>query len=321
MTEQYLRKVRLIIGGSANTGVASDPNAGIDLSEMHIVFQVKNATSQSLKSAHITIYNLSSATANQIQNEFTRIELSAGYGDQLGLIFQGEVAIVRNGKLNATDTFVDIIAQDGDTAYNYAVSNRTLAKGWTPDTLYGAMLQDLQPYGVTAGYKPAFSTESASRGRACYGMTRDYLRDLAEQQGCEWGIEDGKLNFIPSNSYIRGEAFVLNAQSGLIGTPTQTTGGIEITSLLNAQIKAGGQVRIDNASLATETIRKQLSVQTPQLVAGTDRDGSYKALLVEHSGDTRGQEWYTRMICVAVDPTAAFPLVGPALLAVPDGGG
>ena len=27
-------------------------------------------------------------------------------------------------------------------------------------------------------------------------MTRDYLRDLAAQQKCEWGIEDGTLNYL-----------------------------------------------------------------------------------------------------------------------------
>jgi hypothetical protein len=152
---------------------------------------------------------------------------------------------------------------------------------------------------------------------ACYGMTRDHLRNLAEQQGCEWSIEDGKLNFVKLSSFLPGEAVVLNAASGLIGTPTQTTGGIEITSLLNAQIKAGGQVKIDNASLTTQTIRQQIAGQTPQLVAGTDKDGSYKALCVEHTGDTRGLEWYTKMICLAVDPTVAIPLGGPTLLAVP----
>lgn len=320
MTQQYLRKVRLIVGGTSAPGIAANPDAGIDLSDLHIRFVVKNATAQSLKQATITIYNLSANTANQIQNEFTRIELSAGYGDEVALIFKGEIAIVRNGRLNAADTFVEIIAQDGDAAYNYSVSNRALAKGWTPDQMYGALLQDLSGFGITAGYKPDFTGESASRGMACYGMTRDYLRNLAEQQGCEWGIEDGKLNFIPITGFAPGEAFVLNAASGLIGTPTQTTGGIEITSLLNARIKAGGQVHIDNASLTTQTVRQQIAGETPQLVAGTDKDGAYKALLVAHVGDTRGPEWYTKMICVAADGTG-FPLVGPARFAVPDGGG
>jgi hypothetical protein len=317
MTEQYLRTIKLIVGGSQAPGIAANPNAAIDLSQLHITFEVRNATTQSLKFAKIMIYNLADETANSIQNEFTRVELSAGYGDDAGMIFQGQIAIVKRGKLNATDTFVEITAQDGDAAYNFAVSNRTLAKGWTAEHLYDALLQDMAPYGITAGYKPPFTSSAASRGKACYGMVRDYLRDLADQQGCEWNIEDGRLNFVPLTSYVPGQAIVLTSDTGMIGTPTQTTGGIEVRSLLNSLIKAGGQIVIDNSSLSTMTIKNQITGQAPQLVAGKDKEGHYKALCVSHRGDTRGQDWYTYMICLAVDPTAAIPLGGPTLLAVP----
>lgn len=317
MNEQYLRNIKLLVGGSQTPGVAANPNAAIDLSQLHITFEVRNATTQALKFAKILIYNLADETANTIQNEFTRVELSVGYGDDVGLIFQGQIAIVKRGKLNATDTFVEITAQDGDAAYNHSVSNRTLAKGWTPDQLYGALLQDLQAYGITAGYKPTFTSFAAARGMACYGMTRDYLRDLASQQGCEWSIEDGKLNFLPLTSYMPGQAVVLNSATGMIGTPIQTTGGIEVRCLLNPLIKAGGQIAIDNSSLATMNQRTPILGQPIKVVAGTDRDGRYKALCVSHRGDTRGQEWYTEIIGLAVDPTAAIPLGGPTLLAVP----
>ena len=321
MTQQYLRRVKLVVGGSAYPGVTNNPAPAIDLSELHIIFEVGNATAQTLKYARIKIYNLSDETANQIQNEFTRVELSAGYGDDIGLIFQGQIAIVKHGKLNATDTFLEIFAQDGDAAYNFAVTNKTLSAGWTPDQLHSSLLQDLEPYGIKQGYKPPFKGASAFRGRACYGMTRDYLRDLAEQQGCEWSIEDGRLNFVPLSSFIPGEAVVLNNDSGLIGTPTQTTGGIEIRCLLNARIKSGCQVQIANSALATMNQRQPILGQGIHVVAGIDRDGAYKALFVQHRGDTRGQDWYTSMICLAVDPTAAIPLGGPTLLAVPEGGG
>ena len=320
MSQQYLRGCKLLVGGSDQAG--ADPTAGLDLSEMHIVFEVENgAVGGMFKHARITVFNLKEETANTIQQEFTRVELSAGYGDDLALIFQGSICIVRHGKLNATDTFLEIVAQDSDTALNFATSNRTLAAGWTPDQLHGALLQDMAPFGISAGYKPTFTGESAFRGKACYGMTREFLSALADQQGCDWNIEDGKLNFIPQTGVLPGEAFVLNTASGLIGTPCQTTGGIEIRCLLNPRIRAGGQVKIDNTSLATMNLRTVPLGQNPgQVVAGTDKDGAYKALVVRHEGDTRGQQWYTSMICLAVDPTAAVPLGGPTLVAVPDGG-
>jgi hypothetical protein len=319
VSQQYLRRVKLLVGGSDQAG--TDPTAGLDLSDMHIVFEVENgAVGGMLKHARVNVFNLKDETANTIQKEFTRVELSAGYGDdEPALIFQGSICIVRHGKLNATDTFLEIVAQDSDSAYNFATSNRTLATGWTPDQLHAALLQDLAPFGIGAGNKPVFTTEAAARGKVCYGMTRDFLSTLAAQQGCDWNIEDGKLNFIPQTGVLPGEAFVLTTDSGLIGTPCQTTGGIEIRCLLNPRIRAGGQVKIDNASLATTNLRTVPLGQSPgQVVAGKDTDGAYKALVVRHEGDTRGQQWYTSMICLAVDPTAAVPLGGPTLVAVPE---
>ncbi|MBT2142676.1 MULTISPECIES: hypothetical protein [unclassified Rhodanobacter] len=315
MTQQYLRKVRLIVGGTTAPGVATNPDDGIDLSELHIRFQVRNTTAQTLKRAEIRIYNLNQDTARKIQNEFTRVELSAGYGDEVGLIFQGQIAQIQVGRENATDSYVHIFAQDGDAAYNFATTNRTLAKGWTPDQLYSALLQDLSSFGVTAGYKPDFSTESASRGMACYGMTRDHLRNLAEQQGCEWSIEDGKLNFVKLSSFLPGEAVVLNSASGMIGTPEMTIQGLVVRSLLNSNIKSGGQIKIDNASIAS--LKINIPYAGNEVVPGTDADGYYTSRVVQHVGDTRGLEWYTSMICVAVDGTA--PAVGPTIVDVPNG--
>jgi hypothetical protein len=315
MTQQYLRTVKLIVGGSQTPGIVSNPNAAIDLSELHIRFMVRNTTAQTLKRAEIRIWNLSDDTARRIQNEFTRVELSAGYGDDAGLIFQGQIAQIMVGKENATDTYVDIFAQDGDAAYNFSVSNRTLAKGWTPDQLHGALLQDLAPYGITSGYKPPFTSSAASRGKACYGMTRDHLRDLANQQGCEWNIEDGKLNFVPLTSYVAGRAVVLNSGTGMIGTPKMTIQGLVVRSLLNSNIKSGGQIKIDNASIATLTIK--IPYAGLDVAPGTDADGSYTSRVVQHIGDSRGQEWYTDMICVAVDGTA--PASGPTVVDVPNG--
>jgi hypothetical protein len=49
MTQQYLRTVKLIVGGSQTPGIVSNPNAAIDLSELHIRFMVRNTTAQTLK--------------------------------------------------------------------------------------------------------------------------------------------------------------------------------------------------------------------------------------------------------------------------------
>lgn len=311
MTRQYIRQVKLVIGQAGGEA--------IDLSQLHIKFTVRNATVETLKQADIRIYNVADETAKKIQNEYTRVELHAGYGDNVGLIFQGQVAMVKRGKENATDSYVDVFGQDGDRAYNNAYLNTSLAKGWTPDDYYNAMMTAAKAYDIQPGFRPTFIGNPATRGAACYGMLRDHMRAFAETQGCEWNIEDGKLNLVPKTSYIPAQVPVINAGTGMVGTPVQTIQGIEVQCLLNPMVKAGGQIQIDNASLATQVQRPnyQPGGSAPLPPAGTDADGFYKALCVTHTGDTRGQPFYTYIIGVAVDGTA--PLTGPTLTAVPDG--
>ena len=121
MTQQWIRRVSLIVGDATGKG--------LDLSELHVSFRTFSATTQSPKRSTIRVYNVKDATARTIQNEFTQVFLQAGYGDNFGLIFSGAIKQARKGRENATDTFIDLIAADGDEAYNWSVANTTLAAG------------------------------------------------------------------------------------------------------------------------------------------------------------------------------------------------
>jgi hypothetical protein len=43
------------------------------------------------------------------------------------------------------------------------------------------------------------------------------------------------------------------------------------------------------------------------VVPPLNSDGLFKALNVVRIGDTRGNEWYSRCVCISVDPTAIPP--------------
>lgn len=308
MTQQYLRQLSVVVGNA---------NEAYDFSNLHCKFQVKNGDVQTLKSADLTIYNLSADTAARIfQNEFTTLQISAGYPGNMGMIFSGQIAMVRNGKESSTDTFINIQAQDGDQAFNWARSNWTLQSGYTPNDLYNRLLQDLAPYGITAGYKPNFTGNPSVDAFACYGMTRDQLRNFANSQKARWNIENGQLNVLPISGVYPGAVPLITPGSGLIGTPEQTLGGIIVKCLLNPNIRAGGQINLGNSLInqLSSTNANQNAVSVPSLAGA----GGYKALQVIHDGDNRGNVWYTTNLCVAVDGTA--PLTGPAILQVPDNG-
>ncbi|AFC85924.1 phage protein [Frateuria aurantia] len=309
--QQYLRQVQLVIGTPGGPAV--------DVSDLRVTFNVRSASVETLKSANIRIFNLAKATASKVLNEFTYIELHAGYPNNMGMIFRGEICQVKYGRdQNMVDTVTEILAQDADTAYNQAVISKTLAKGWTYEDQFSALMRPLNKYGVNPGFSPSRTNSPAPRGITMYGMVRDEMRILAEDMDCDWIMEDGFLHLIPSDGYIPGNVPVINGMTGMVGIPMQTIEGIEVQCLLNPLVKAGGAVKLNNAEIAKAANRVPTNTTNGlQPVAGLDADGFYRVACVTHTGDTRGQQFYTYIIGYSVDPNQARPMVGPSVTAVP----
>jgi len=308
--QQYGRKISLLVG--------TDSSA-LDLSAFRIKFTVRRGDYQTPNSLDVRVYNVSSNTANLITKEFSRVVLSAGYdGGNFGLLFDGTLKQKRTGRESATDTYLDLTAADGDEAYNFSVMALSLAAGATPANSIEAFVQAMTPHGVNKGYIPQLNQSGSVRGKVFYGMTRDELRDFANQNGCGWSIQDGKLTVIPLRGYIPGEVPVLSSATGLIGIPEQTQQGINMRVLLNPTIKIGQTVKLDNTTVnqmrfgldqGSQAQNQALSQQVK-----TNVDGLYYVMCADHYGDTRGNEWFTDLICLAVDATITQNVQGQAAI-------
>ena len=271
---QYLRKCSLIVAGM---------DQGLDLSGLRIRFSVKRSDAQTPNAAEIRVYNLAPNTARQIRDEFTRVILQAGYEENFGVIFDGDIKQVKFGREGGTDTYVDIAAGDGDAAYNFAVVNTTLAAGARQSDQIRAALAPMAERGVTAGYIDTIDDRALPRGKAMFGMSRDYLRRSADTTATAWSIQDRKVQFVKRTGLLPGQAVALSSATGLVGVPEVTNEGVYIRSLLNPLLVIGGQVQVSGS---------------------TDADGIYRILVVEHTGDTHGNEWYSTITGLLVDPSA-----------------
>lgn len=294
--EQFLRTISLVVFGT-------DLN-GLDLSKLRIKFSVKRSDTMTPNTADIRIYNLEEKTALRIRNEFKKVILQAGYQGNFGVIFQGNIKQVILGRESATDTFIDIVAGDGDHAYNFAVINSTIAAGATAADQVNAATTAMTPKGVTAGHLGEMPTEQLPRGKVMYGNARNYLRDVASSTDKTWSIQDEKITFVPKKSYLPGERVVLTSKTGMIGTPQQTNEGVNVKCLLNPTIKIGGRIQIDNKSIERYKINLTIPNSAANIPAPLTADGVYYVLVIEHQGDTRGVEWYSTMICLNIDVTS-----------------
>ncbi|RQZ89884.1 hypothetical protein DF053_08550 [Burkholderia cepacia] len=298
--QQFGRKVSLIIG--------FDSGEALDLSELRIVFRVQRGDLQTPNSARIRVYNVSANTARRAQSkEFTRVVLQAGYEGNYGIIFDGQIKQVRRGRETQTDTFLDITAADGDSAYNFAVVNTTLAAGSTPADHVAAVCTAMGQYGVQQGYLPELPSNPLPRGKVMFGMARDFLRWTARTTQTVWSIQDGKVVMVPETAYMPGEIPVITSATGMVGLPQQTANGIEVKMLLNPSVKIGRLIWLDNASIQqyeySLNVGQQAENERIEMQAKLQDDGFYYVMLAEVSGDTRGEEWYTSVVCLAADVT------------------
>lgn len=301
MARNWKRACRLTVGGSGS---------GLDLSAMRIRFHIHQNDIQFPNWADIWVTNLSDQTANLIQQEFTAVQLEAGYLDHMGLIFKGEIIQKRKGREeDVVDTYLNIIARDMDRAYNSAVVNKTLAAGSTFKDQVDACLEPMKQFGLEVGYISELGQQKMPRARVLFGMARDYLRRIAFATDCAWSIQNGTFQMVKNTELMPGEAIVLNSATGLVGMPEQTIDGIKARCLLNPSIRPGRRVQIDQKSVNEAQFSAAYTGEVRNnLIPSLAEDGFYKVIVVEHIGDTRCPPWYTEITCLRADGQGPMPL-------------
>ncbi len=316
MTQQFGRQLSLI--------VANDAGDGLDFGEFWCTFNVRRGDFQTPNSLDARIYNVKPATANKIaKTEFNTVSLSAGYPGAIGLLFQGNIIQFRQGRVNQLDSYVDITAADSDRAYNFATISDSVpagsGQGSVRSLIASALAEKSGPQPITLNeFQPDLVPSTLVRGKVLYGMARDECRDFAWQNDCKWSLQDGKLTFIPYVAYIPGgQTPLISSKTGLIGTPEQTQAGLNIRTLLNPAIKVGQLIQLDSPInqfrfgldlTATSTTNAFTALQNQ-----VNSQGLYYVMVANHSGDTRGQNWYTDMVCLSVDATVTDTNIGAVL--------
>lgn len=315
---QYLRKISVTITGASGkgielleTGADAGPgplgSAAPDHSPITLrtVFHVERGDFQEPNVCDIRIYNMTEATGRTILPH-DHLVLQAGYEGNYGVIFQGDIKQVRVGRDDGKDSYVDIKAADGDEAYNFSTTVLSMAAGAKPENILKQYISNMAKFGLNLGYKPDLLPNGSIRGKIDFGMTRDGMREWAEQNGCKWHVQDEQVLIVPKQSYMPSEFPVVSIETGLIGVPEQIEEGLAVQVLLNPALKVGQCFKLDNRSVVSRLRVGTESIPTQNLGGELDQiklsaDGLYYVMNASHHGDTRGDPWYTDLICLSVD--------------------
>ena len=304
MALQFLRRVRVVISKpGATQGTRFDE-------ALRIAFEVTKRDGSTQNECKVKLYNVSKDSLELVRTRNAVIQLYAGYGEVVPLIYKGIITRV-TVDYDKGDVIVNIESKRGFlTIPRRDPSASPLARqvqGYIKRTFNGqvSLLDGLQTVvsdvqaalgdyarEIAADLTKVPTTPArAPRGLTLSGPPQDVLTTYTQANGLDWWEEDGVLRVVPRGDASREQAYLISPDSGLIGSPKaklsgktqKATGGVELVCLLNGELRA----------------RRAIQVQGTRALTGW-----YLIRKVEHKGDTWATEFYTT---VEATPIKARP--------------
>lgn len=261
------------------------------ITNLRISFEVTKSTRSYPNIARIDIYNPNQETIALIDNEDPLIVLSAGYENNVGLIFRGRK---RNTFINkqSEDRVITIYAADGGKDWEDAIYNKTATENLKLKDIVLELFNSFNETGdVTIGSIEGIDIPADKLlGQSLSGSSKDILDMLAQDYGFQWSIQDGELVLTEDNQPLTSLESVLVSQStGMIGSPTVTEIGADINSLMNPNL-------LPNRLFTIQSESNEIALSNLQFrkVKRTTAEGSYRAFEVTFIGDTHGNQWFSQ---------------------------
>lgn len=235
----------------------------------------------------ITIYNLSQDTVNRAFAKDTKITLRAGYNDTIDSIFSGKIFNVFKERRSA-DTVTRIIARGG-TSFEKPIINTTYGAGANVVELIRACVNSTG-YPIVIDASQFDDVAPYKRGGVLSGDPLRKLDELANAHDFSYTLDNNAVVIVRNNSFRGGVPVEVSEAKGMEGIPEISEVGCNVTTRLNPKLRIGGRIDI-KSEFRTINFSNVYYVDVPAS-AGT---GLYRMFKLEHSGDSWGDEWSTRI--------------------------
>jgi hypothetical protein len=243
-------------------------------SNLRMTFDLERTLSSTSNKGKFGLYNLNPENrANIVQG--TNVFLRAGYGDELGTIFQGFVRKVENS-LQGPDVVTSIECGDGDPYITYGHLNFS----WSETVSLAQILEYIcSKLSVTIGGQVYAAKGKIIQGLPdatfprykLHGKVKTELEKLLHPFGLLWSVQCGVLLIQNSKGLVHLTATYLSKDTGLLDVPTRTDTGVRCRSLLNPRIVPGSAIAIASYDLAAS--------------------GNFRCIKCTYKGDSEGTDW------------------------------
>lgn len=212
-----------------------------------VEFDITRNILTSANVCQIRIYNLSANNRAQIRKDindtvtFKSVQLSAGYGDNLPVVFNGNITqawSVREG----VNFITTIESFDGGFAFANGQTNTSFPATTAQKSVVETLATSLPFVSLGAVGK---IDGSLSRGNAYSGNTCDILRDIT---GGGFFIDNGKAYILNENECRDNEMLLINSQSGLLGTPLLERTILSFDMIFEPRLVVGQKIQLESST-------------------------------------------------------------------------
>lgn len=274
--------------------VKRTPNS-TEITDLRVQFRVRHNHTKHPNSCDITITNLASRTRVDLETKPLLVQLDAGYGDDLKLLFTGDLRFGMT-KQQGTDWETLLQLGDGDCMHRWARVNKSYAPGTSVRTILRDAVGSMGFTMPANLAKDKRLDQAYPNGRASHGYSRDELSKLLGFYGYRYSTQKGVLRILRDNETSSLTALPLDKAHGMIGTPefgSPPRSGkpphMTVKMLLYPELTPGDLVK-----LTSEV-----------------KNGLFRLETVTHTGDTHGtgdKSWTTEVEIKPVEaPGVAVP--------------
>lgn len=277
MARQYKRVYELTV-------IPPDGEARI-IRDLRVNFEITKSVLSFPNIARISIYNANQDTLSALQERYSRIVLNAGYEGDVRLLFKGDIRNVFQSK-TGPDRVTTIYSGDGEQSWQNATFNKTLSENLSVKSAIEEVLKTFSDINIgTLEGLP--DVKDKLRGQVLSGSSKDIMDNFAEEYGFTWSIQDGEIVITPDEEPLQGdEAILVNVATGMIGSPTVTEIGVDVTTLLNPRM-------LPNRAFKVESVNAEVTIGNLffRNIKRTTGEGLFKIQEVTFRGDSRDGEW------------------------------
>lgn len=280
---------RLYYNRVASVKIGEPDKTGLLLRGLRFSFNITKTLTSDGNKCNLEINNLSRDTQNKIKETDEAVNLlviNAGYKELHGeeTLFVGKITKVNHSNLRSEIT-TKITAEDGRQNIKKKFSTLSLAANASLKNALQKATNDLDLALKDKSILDIIPEIISNNGFSFQGGTSQLLDKLSKEMNFDWSIQNNELKILPkSQADIGGVAVKLTPETGLIGTPQRVYKenkqegdhftGWDIQSFLQPRIEPGCTVEVNSDEI--------------------QEGAQFKAVQVEHIGDTHGEDWITK---------------------------